>query len=502
MSCTRLLMLTLLSTPFALQADTFTPQQTLSPTIPGSPGLGDGFGQTVKMYDKWLFVGAPLASPDGKSNEGAIYIYRKKDNNWQNTQILTTNGSSDRLGDMQIEMHDKWLFVSAIGTPMGPIPNDVASEQDFTGAILVYRYDTAEKQWKFSQSIDRMTPGLSELTPISAGAVSNAPNTPLQTQQGASFGLRFSVDLKGKMMLAGAQFQQGIDASGNPQMNAGAVYALKLNEKGQWVFVQKITNPDGVATNDDFGANIALKGRFALISNAGLVNASRLNSNSFVYVYHLDNGQWNMLQKLSGDQPGPSTIVSPTLGTVTVGDAFGSALAIDDRWAIIGAALETREAGSPLSGAAYFYRLGKVNGVKQLTKVQKVVSDDPTAQGTGFLNVALQGETALISDPARSGPAGQAQGGVMVFKFKDGSWQQIHTLYDPKGQPFSFFGVGVSKYDNFYVGGDGTSIAGQFFSSVGNPVLLSPAPTAGDVVIFQRKAEAVQSQESSIKEPT
>lgn len=483
---------------FALHADTFTIQQTLTPSLPGIPGIGDGFGQTVKIYDKWLFVASPEASPDGKTGQGAIYVYRKRDNTWLNTQIITTNGISDHLGDFQIEMHDKWLFLSAVGTPIGANQDDVALHQDFTGAVLIYRYDPLDRLWKFSQSIDRTTPGLSELTPASPPTIPQDPaSPPSQDQQGACFGLRFGVDLKSKIMLVGAQFQQGVDVAGCPIKNSGAVYAFKLNEKGQWVFTQKITNPDGMAADDVFGANIAIRGRLALISNAGIFNRPRLGSNSFVYVFFCENGQWSLLQKLSGDQENPTPISSPTLGNITVGDAFGSSLTIDNRWAIIGAALETKDAGGLLSGAAYFYKIGKVDGIKQLIRMQKVYSDDPTSQGTAFLHVALQGDTALISDPMRQGPAGQSQGGIMVFRFKEDTWQHISTLYDPNGQPFGFFGVGVSKFDKHYVGGDGATIAGQFFSTIGNPVITSPALSAGDAVIFTRQPEPINAPVSS-----
>lgn len=482
-----LLLLLLTISSFELRAETYLTQQTLSSTISGTPVLGDGYGQTIKLYDKWMFVAAPYSSTDGKSNAGAIYVYRRKDSNWTNTQVITTGGTSDLLGAFQIEMQGRFLFVSAIGTPTGPIPNDIPAEQDFTGAVLIYRYDDMEKVWKFSQSIDRTTNGLAELTPINTATASNPPLVASEIQQGASFGLNFSVDLKNKILLVGAPYQQGQDSSGNAVVNAGAAYAFRLNENRQWGFVQKITNPDGIVANDTFGANVCIKGRFALISNAQLLQPTRTGNNSAVYVYHLSSGQWNHLQKLTGDQSTPATINSPSLGNIAVGDAFGSSLALDDRWAIIGAALECRTPGGPLSGAAYFYRLAKVDGIKQLTRTQKIFSDDPNAQGTSFIHVALQGETALISDPTRTGPAGPAQGGVLVYRLKDNLWQHTHTLYDPNGQPFGFFGVGVSKFDKYYAGGDGPTIAGQFFSTIGNPVIAVPALNPAEVVIFQRQ---------------
>lgn len=471
----RLLILASTLYVFNVQADTFAVQQTLNPTIPGTPEIADGFGQTVKLYDKWLFVAAPNASPDGKANEGAIYVYRKKDSAWTNTQIISTNGTSDQIGTLQIEMYDKWLLVASIGTPMGPIPEDVPAEQDFTGSILIYRYDDAAKLWKFAQSIDRSTPGLSELTSATA------------SQQGACFGLRFSMDPKMKTLMVGAQYQQGQSPSGEPLSNAGAVYAFKLNLRDQWVFSQKITNPDGIAANDTFGANVAIKDRFALVSNFGVLNIPKQNSNGTVYVFHFDNGQWRHMQTLTGDQQGTSIVNSPNLGTINMGDGFGSSLAIDHRWAVIGAPLESKEQNGPLCGAAYFYRLGKVDGVKQLTRTQKIFSDDPAAQGTAFLNIALHNDTALIPDPTRAGPAGQSQGGVMVFRLQgDDSWQQVDTLYDPEGKAFSYFGVGVAKNERFYVGGTGTTLAGQFFASIGNPVVTPPTLDAGKVVIFKK----------------
>lgn len=467
-----------------------------SPTLPGSPQFGDAYGQGVLLHGNYLFVAAPVARPLGLTIAGAIYVYRRSGEGspWQNTQIITTNGLSDHIGGFKMEARDETLFFSAVGTPVGPIPNDTLGNQNFTGSVQIYHLGK-NGQWTFGQSIDSSIPGLQDLTPVSGAAALNPFIPAFLNQQGASLGLFFSVDTKSEVMLVGAEYQAGVDAAHHALVNAGAVYAFKNNKAtGRWQLVQKLTNPDGMSANDTFGANVVLNGDMALISNGVLVQTPRIinpSPNSSVYVYRQDKktGTWAFQQKLIGDQQGPSFVFSPAFGgTIPVGDGFGSALALNEDYAVIGAALESKGAGTPLSGAAYFYDVTESHGQKTLTFRQKFFSDDPTAQGTSFVNVLLDDNVALISDPTRSGPAGQAQGGLLVFKNAHGAWTRTQTLYDPQGIGFGFFGFSASKQGNQIAVGSSTFTPNIFFQTIGNPLLAPPPPFffPGSVVIFSK----------------
>jgi len=474
----------------SLNAETaYVPVQTLLPRqdIPFNPAAGTGFGVTVLVKDDFAFVTSPFVRPDNKPIEGAVYVYKKKGGEWVNTQILETHGDSDHLGLFQVELHGRWLFISSIGTPVGLIPNDVLTNQNFSGSVVIYKLNR-KGQFELFQIIDRSLPGLENLSVISPAALNPAIPAFLN-EQGANFGLHFDVDLENQTMIVGAQYQAAVDGTGATLINVGAAYILKQNSDKTWSLSQKLVSPDGPRANDSFGGNVALHDGVALVSSALFVQAPKLGNNfqTNVYVYREIDGQFIFQEKLFGNQLTPSIINSPVVGTVALGSNFGSSLALDDKWAIIGAGFETRTPGGTLSGAAYFYKVKKSDQSAHLSFKQKVFSDDPQTQATALQEVTLSGNTALIGDPGRTGPNGPSQGGVLVYKNEGGTWVQKQVLYDPNGKPFSFFGASASKSGKYIFAGSDIFALQKLLSALGNP-LLPPNPNSAlptEVVVFK-----------------
>jgi hypothetical protein len=473
----------LASLPILADGSDFRPLASFSgdTAIPGSPAFGNGFGQTVHLHPSknFLFVASPVARPDGKVVGGAVYVYRKQGRQWLLNQTITTGGTSDHLGGFRIEANGKWLFISAIGTPLGPINPDTVDQQDLTGAIQIYKLDDDSNQWQFHQSIDRTTPGLEELTPSSSLGL-NVTVPAFLVQQGASFGLNFSLDRPHGQLLVGAQYQQHTDPLGAPQINSGTVYAFRYAAgDDQWVLTQRITNPEGTSANDTFGANLVLDGDLALISNASVVQIPRLagiidpaRTNGTVYVYQRMGGQWTYVQKLNGDQPGPAMILSPTVGPCGIEDAFGSSLALDHGWAVIGAGLEQAAPGGRLGGAVYFYDVQEQCDQKTLVRKPKAVSNDPNTQGTALLGLSLKDDVLLVSDPLHAGPAGEArQGAVLVFQRSRKTWALTNTLFDPQGGAGQYFGFSVTQNEELAAGGSGAFVSSLLFASFGSPII-------------------------------
>lgn len=484
-----LAVLGLLNSPFNGEAATFEPIATLTPTIPGSPTLQDDYGQVIYFHDDYLFVAAITARPDPtKISEGAVYVYKKEGDQWINTQILVTNGMLDHFGALTIKALDRWLFISGIGTPIGPIPNDTASNQDFTGSIQIYRRDKHSDQYVFYQAINRFTPGLENLTVAAPGAVT-PPVTPIPlTEQGAAFGLSFDLDADNELLLVGAATQQNLDSNGHPLINSGVVFAFK-HKHNQWKLTQTLYNPDGVAANDAFGGVVRINKNFALISNSDLFAAPHLNANSSVYFYRFHEGQWHFLQKIRGDQTSTLPLFVPILGgNVLISDNFGASIAFDGKWALIGSPLENL--GTPtFKGAAYLFKLENSHcgcGAK-LVFQQKIISDDPNALLTG-VSVALQGRTALVADPTHTGPQGQmAQGAILVYHHNK-RWTKETTLFDPHGGALELFSNGLAVNRNLIFGGTGSTLT--FFLLNGFPVpplLTIPRPLQQNKVVIWKR---------------
>src|SRR5215468_9339821 len=88
--------------------------------FPVHPVFGDAFGQVVTFNQDYLFVSSFGSQPDNKRVGGAIFVYKFDGTQYQQTQVLTTGGTGDHLGVLQILSAQNWLIVSTIGTPTGP----------------------------------------------------------------------------------------------------------------------------------------------------------------------------------------------------------------------------------------------------------------------------------------------------------------------------------------------------------------------------------------------
>lgn len=468
-----------------LQGHSYKQIATLTPVFPGIALIGDSFGQVLFKSDKFLFVGAPIATVDTKKISGAIYVYEKErhSDGWERTQIITTSGLLDHLSALKIYANDDWLFVSAIGTPIGPIPNDIPANQDFTGAILIYK--RSKGQWVFSQSLDRNTPGLENLTVAAPGAVSIPPVPFLLVENGATFGSSFDINWDKGLLLVGAPGQIQ-EPSNDPAINVGAVYAFKLHHN-RWKLIQTLRNPDGQSENDSFGGQVVIYKDYALISNCFLTTP-HINNNSSVYLYHFEEGQWQYIQKVEGD--GGNTLVQiDVFGGSTpflLSPNFGTSIAASKGWVIIGAPYENLGTDQ-LKGAVYFYQFTRNEGTKTLVRRQKFVSDDPNTLFTGIA-VAIDDRIAVAGDPGHAGPQGQqAQGGLLVFERKNDQWIRKPVLFDKNGFPFQLFGNGVAVKDNLIIGGAGNAVIAEVILTAVPPLLPLPTPLAENRTIIWKR---------------
>jgi len=469
----------------------FTANKTFTGTVQGDPLLGDGFGTTVRTNKHFLVVAAPIAEHKGAAGAGIVYVFQKNLKKWETIQKITAGGSSDNVGGFQADLSNNIMVISATGTPLELIPNETIDNQDFSGALMVYklnrRIGEGTEWWVPVQVIDKTTPGLEELT--NATPESLNPNQLMtNAQRGAHFGLQATLNKNNHLLLVSAHHQQHSDIHGNQIMNAGAVYALKLDhESGCYKFMQKLENPDGPSHNDTFGANVRLHGNYALISNSPVFSAPRTGSNGAVYVYHYHDKEWTFIQKLTGDSQAP-TLVNSQFGLTSVGDGFGSAMALNEHWAIIGAGFESKGQGMQLSGAVYFYKFEHKDIGKHLVRKQKFFSDDADAQGTAMLHVDIEDDMVLVADPTRTGPTGHKhQGGAILYVRHDGKWKQKSVIYDPKGQPHDFFGYSVAlDHEGAFIG---SSPYGMLpLTQYGNPMLNLRQPVNGSKAIyFKRK---------------
>jgi hypothetical protein len=436
---------------------------------------GDAFGQVVGFNKDFLFVASPGSQPGGKSISGAVFVYRKGLSGYERTQVITTGGTGDHLGMLQILSQGDWLILGVNGTPVGPQPNDSVADQDFRGAVLIYRLNQLNGQWDLKQTLDSSSPGLADLAVIENGGI-----PVLETEQGANFGLRMAMDVERGWLFVAALYQKGLNSLNQPVMNAGKVFAFQLDPvTSLWQLAESFTSPDGVAENDAFGAAVAVEGRFAMISNGPVFQGPHIG-NSSVSVYTLDQGKWTFLQRLTGTQQTLTPLFFPQFSSevLNLGDSFGNAIALSENDAVITAPLETAEGGAAYRGAAYFFRRKNAGGNERWVLTQRVESDDPNSLAFGAFSVALSENLAVISDLGRTGASGPFQGAAHVYQRRADAWEKVATLTDPSGTPSAGFGAGVAIGPEKQLAIGSSPFLGFFV-----PVIFRPPPAAGPPVL-------------------
>lgn len=421
----------------------FKAKKVLKGSFKGDPIMGDGFGTSSKLSNRFVVIGAPNATVEGSEGAGAVYLYQEEDNKYIKLQTFLSNGAHDHLGQMQVDLHDNLLFISAVGTPLGAIPNETPENQHFSGSVLIYklnrRLGEGEQWWSLIQTLDREIPELAELSHVSAGALKKGASIE-EHQQGAYFGHQLSYDPDKRRLFVGAQYQKNSDLDGNELINSGAVYVFKFDSfHGKFKFEQKLTNPKKIQANDNFGSQVKVCGNYALVSNSPVFNGPKSKKNGSVYVYHYEGKAWEWIQTLHGDQKSASSVHGHKIG-----DSFGSALAMSKEWVVIGAGSERRSKDSGLSGAIYFYKFKSGDVRKELHRHGKAFSDDQHTEGTALTSISIKNKVVLVSDPLRKGPKGKRQGGALVYERSGKTWTQTGVIYDPYGKANGLFGYSTS----------------------------------------------------------
>ena len=180
----------------------------------------------------------------------------------------------------------------------------------------------------------------------------------------------------------------------NPWVNSedGAMYVFKY-EAGVWL-PDTILQPPSGTKNHWFGTQVAVDGDW-IVSGAPrpyLWNRSVLGA---TYVYHRQEDTWQEYTVLNS----PDEVL---------GDRFGSAVDVQGNRMIIGAQNENG------TGAAYIYELQENTWQFQ----EKLTSPALSETGNFGALVAIDGETAIVGDPAN--------GDAYVFDLDGMTWN--HTL--------------------------------------------------------------------------
>lgn len=250
-----------------------------------------------------------------------------------------------------------------------------------------------------TQSATAAPVAINNQTTITATQVITASNPTQNAKAG------YAVEINGDYALVGA-----INGTGNSSQT-GVVYAHHFNGT-RWQQTQRLFNPNG-SSGEFFGQAIDMNedGTIAVIG-ADKTNDNG-NGSGAVFVYTRTGQTWTQTQKLL-----------PSQGQADA--RFGYGVALDGNTLLVSAYRQDHD-GKSNAGMVFVYEYDTANQVWQETAI--LTASDIQQGGVFGWDVALEGNTAVISAIFATNDDNNSKGNVYIFKRQpNGNWQQTQKL--------------------------------------------------------------------------
>jgi choice-of-anchor B domain-containing protein len=209
--------------------------------------------------------------------------------------------------------------------------------------------------------------------------------------------------------------------------NPGKVYVYRENDDGEWTESAKLTS-DAAAENDQFGQAMAADGNTLLVSGA-----SGENEAASVHAFRRDGDEWQHSGRFSASDAGSKS-------------GFGSAIAVEGDWAVIGA-----PAASKKTGAAYVFEREGEGDWQQVGMLEGSSAESGALFGA---TLALADGQVLVGAPGRTlrGQSNTSSRGK-VFVFSRDDWSEQTVLSGSSAKQGDAFGTSiVQRGDHLIVG--------------------------------------------------
>ena len=313
----------------------------------------DYFGISVDIDGNNAIVGAYLEDEAGVTNSGKAYIFNVTTGALVHT-LSNPNASgtaaTDYFGD-GVAISGNYCIVGAWGEDDGANQSGTAYIFNVTTGALVHTIDnpTQDASEQFGRSLDidgnyaivgvsgedtvASQSGKAYIFNVTTGALVHTldnPNT-FYTAQDDFFGR--AVAISGDRAIVSATGEDTVVLN-----NTGKVYIFDVTTGTR---VRTITNPG--STTNSFGLEVDISGNRAIVSGNLQTDDDGGANSGQAYIFNVISG--DLVQTL--DNPNPS-------GT-SVGDQFGSAVAISSNYAVVGAPGED-DADGTNSGKAYIFK--------------------------------------------------------------------------------------------------------------------------------------------------
>ena len=372
------------------------------------------FGYAICMNEDYLAISNPYAADEYGDESGKVYIYEV--GTWS---LLHTIDNPNAWGvtakdwfGIRISMDGRYLSIESndvyettadlptggsSGTSNPTLGGDKTYIYDLTDGSLIYRVDE---------------PATSETYVVHA------------------------TELNDFKLFVGCPV-----ADNNGRNRDGAIYAFDIPTTSDWpnsTLVNQLDNPNplGTSDGDNYGGAIALSNNLAIVSARYESDSGGLNSGK-VYIYDVSDTTANSLKY---------TISNPNAYNASAGDQFGVSVAIDGDFAVVGAPYEDDASGSD-SGKAYVFNVGSSGSSTAILTLDNPNPTGTSADDNFGTSVAINSEYVVVGSPYEGDTGGSQAGKVYIFDKNNGSL--IFTFNNPSEQTANdLFGSSVSISGN------------------------------------------------------
>ncbi|MEW6126893.1 MAG: FG-GAP repeat protein [Acidobacteriota bacterium] len=364
----------------AVSLGTVTQQQKL---LANDGAVSDAFGWSVSASGNLMVIGSPLADVNGKTNQGAAYVYAKTNGVWTlQTKLTADEGSANAQFGFTVAIDGDTIVIGARTTA----PSN-------KGAAYVFVRSNAA--W-----------------------IQQAKLLGTDTVNHDRFGE--AVAINGNTIIVGAVLH---DPSGTPDTNKGAAYVF-IRENATWTQQAKLT----ASTPQDyafFGSSVAIDANTILI---GAPESSRDIRVGAAYVFTRTGTVWTEQAKLMADDS-------------TYQDDFGFSLSVSGDTAVVGA-LGSMVAGTSFAGAAYIFTRSNDDWAQQ-AKLTADAADIGANNNFGWA-VSLKNDALAIGAYSTRVDGKLQQGTAYLFKRNGALWEPQARLTANDGLALDYFGSSVA----------------------------------------------------------
>ncbi len=294
---------------------------------------GDQFGFSVAMSGNYAIIGAQAGDSDVTADTGAAYIYQRIESDRWDKGIKIVAGDADA--------NDRFGTAVAIAGDFAIVGSPGELSTTDTGAAYIFQRTGSGNVWD-------------------NGTKLSFQNIDADDEIGISVAISSNFAVIGSI---------GDDDAGT---DSGAIY-IYLKSGNTWNFQTKIPSPDAGA-GDLFGVSVAISGDY-IIAGATLADGNT----GAAHIFHWTGSTWTSAKLIaSGLDPG---------------DFFGTTVAIDGDYAIVGARNDSDIEST--AGAVYIYMKTGTNTWDNGVKITAEAGDIDAGDNFGK-SVSISGDYAVI----------------------------------------------------------------------------------------------------------